>query len=239
MYIENTLFIRPAFWFMYVVETVEYVHIGYIALFLITIAGFYTWHKRRLKEEMSQWKNNQSKEFKRLSEKRNQEYISELNSLKANNKELKKDIKKKSIELAKKAKENKSNNHILQKIKDRLEEIEKNPSLITKMKLKGIRRLLDQYLEIDDNTFEIQIDEIHQEFFKTLKKEYPDLTTYDLRLSAYLKMGLNTKEIAEIVNVLPSSINVSRSRLRKKLNLEAGEDLFEFMNQLESEKSEV
>ncbi len=227
-------------------ENDGYLHLIYILILAIAGIAFYFIYRNQLKKAVLKYLNSREKEFQQSNQKQIQAYSEEIDSLKATNellestnKELKKDVKKKSIELAKKAKENKSNNHILQKIKNRLEEIEKNPTLITKMKLKGIRRLLDQYLEIDDNTFEIQIEEIHQDFFKTLKMQYPDLTTYDLRLSAYLKMGLNTKEIAEIVNVLPSSINVSRSRLRKKLNLEAGEDLFEFMNQLETEKTEA
>jgi DNA-binding CsgD family transcriptional regulator len=55
---------------------------------------------------------------------------------------------------------------------------------------------------------------------------------HDLRLCAYLKIGLNSKEIAEIMNILPSSVFVSRSRLRKKLNISAEQDIIEFFNTL-------
>lgn len=95
-----------------------------------------------------------------------------------------------------------------------------------------MRHLLDSYLEIENKTFEIQMDELHQEFFKTMKKKFPNLSIYDLRLCAYLKLGLNSKEMADILHVLPSSINVSRSRLRKKLNLLPEADLFEFLNSI-------
>lgn len=77
------------------------------------------------------------------------------------------------------------------------------------------------------------MDELHQEFFKAMKKRFPNLSIYDLRLCAYLKIGLNSKEMADIFQVLPSSINVSRSRLRKKLNLSPDEDLYEFLNSIE------
>jgi DNA-binding NarL/FixJ family response regulator len=53
---------------------------------------------------------------------------------------------------------------------------------------------------------------------------------YDLRLCTYIKTGLSTREIAEMMHVLPSSINVSRSRLRKKLKLNAKEDLYTFLD---------
>lgn len=95
-----------------------------------------------------------------------------------------------------------------------------------------MKRILDMYLETEDHTFEIQIDELHQEFFTKLRALFPDLSLYDLRLCAYLKIGLNSKEISDIMKVLPSSINVSRSRLRKKLNLLPDQDLYRVLNDL-------
>ena len=73
------------------------------------------------------------------------------------------------------------------------------------------------------------MDELNQAFTQQLKSNYPSLTMYDLRLCTYIKTGLSTREIAEMMHVLPSSINVSRSRLRKKLNLNAKDDLYSFL----------
>ncbi|KQT20570.1 hypothetical protein ASG31_17535 [Chryseobacterium sp. Leaf404] len=92
-----------------------------------------------------------------------------------------------------------------------------------------MRRLLKTYLESEDNTFEIQMDELLQEFFRMMKKKFPTLSIYDLRLCAYLRIGLTSKEMADILHVLPSNINVSRSRLRKRLNLLPEDDLYEFL----------
>lgn len=198
-----------------------------VIIFILTIS-----HKKQLAKEKSSWLIHQNQLIEKTKITKETELKKEIEQLKNSNESLKKDIRKKSIELAKKAKENNSNNHILHKVKDNIKEIEKNPSVISKIKLKETRRLLDSYLETEDNVFETQIDEIHQVFFKKMLSLYPDLTNYDLRLSAYLKMGLKTKEIAEILHVLPSSINVSRSRLRKKLDLDPSEDLFSFMNEI-------
>lgn len=198
-----------------------------VIIFILTIS-----HKKQLAKEKSSWLIHQNQLIEKTKITKETELKKEIEQLKNSNESLKKDIRKKSIELAKKAKENNSNNHILHKVKDNIKEIEKNPSVISKIKLKETRRLLDSYLETEDNIFETQIDEIHQVFFKKMLSLYPDLTNYDLRLSAYLKMGLKTKEIAEILHVLPSSINVSRSRLRKKLDLDPSEDLFSFMNEI-------
>ncbi|MEL7161870.1 MAG: LuxR C-terminal-related transcriptional regulator, partial [Bacteroidota bacterium] len=70
---------------------------------------------------------------------------------------------------------------------------------------------------------------LNQEFLATLRQRFPELTTYDSRLCLYLRIGLSSREIADILNVLPSSVNVSRSRLRKKLGLDSGEDLQKFL----------
>lgn len=140
-------------------------------------------------------------------------------------------IKEKTIELAIKSKEDEDKIRLLHSVREKIIEAEENPNLY-KMKLKEMRRLLDHYLDIDNKTFEIQMDELHQEFFKSMKKRFPGLSIYDLRLCAYLKLGLTSKEMSEILNVLPSSINVSRSRLRKKLGLNFEEDIYEFLNQI-------
>lgn len=207
-------------------------HLLYIIIMLVIIFILTISHKKQLAKEKSSWLIHQNQLIEKTKITKETELKKEIEQLKNSNESLKKDIRKKSIELAKKAKENNSNNHILHKVKDNIKEIEKNPSVISKIKLKETRRLLDSYLETEDNVFETQIDEIHQVFFKKMLSLYPDLTNYDLRLSAYLKMGLKTKEIAEILHVLPSSINVSRSRLRKKLDLDPSEDLFSFMNEI-------
>jgi len=74
------------------------------------------------------------------------------------------------------------------------------------------------------------MNELHQEFFKKLKQVYPSLSNNDLRLCAYLKIGMNSKEIADFMHIQPSSSYISRSRLRKKLGLNPDENLYDFLN---------
>ncbi len=79
-----------------------------------------------------------------------------------------------------------------------------------------------------------------QGFFLALKEKYPDLTPNDLRLCAYLRLNLSTKEIARLLNISPRGVEISRHRLRKKLNLTKDEHLFDFLMREElgmSEKS--
>ncbi len=68
-----------------------------------------------------------------------------------------------------------------------------------------------------------------QGFFKVLKDKYPDLTPNDLRLCAYLRLNLSTKEIAQLLNISNRGVEISRHRLRKKLNIKKDEHLYEFL----------
>jgi DNA-binding CsgD family transcriptional regulator len=68
-----------------------------------------------------------------------------------------------------------------------------------------------------------------QGFFRSLKEKYPQLTTNDLRLCSYLRMNFNTKEIAQLLNISARGVEVSRHRLRKKLNLDHDDNLVEFL----------
>lgn len=168
---------------------------------------------------------------KRRKEKRLSIINKERARLAKDKEELANLIKEKTIELAIKAKEDDDKLRLLHKVREKIVDGEENPNILH-YRLKEIKRMLDEYLEIDNKTFEIQMDEIHQDFFKKMKSSYPNLSIYDLRLCAYLKIGLNSKEMSEILRVLPSSINVSRSRLRKKLELGHEVDLYSFLNSL-------
>ena len=56
------------------------------------------------------------------------------------------------------------------------------------------------------------------QFQERLKRQFPLLTAYDLRLCTYLKANLSTKEIATLLNITPDSVKKAKHRLRKKLN---------------------
>ncbi len=142
---------------------------------------------------------------------------------------LKDQLKTKTVALAKKARENEEKNRLILTLKEKCELAQSNPN-VARSKWREMHRLLETYLEMEDRTFEIQMDELHQEFFRKLKSRFSDLSNNDLRMCAYLKIGLNSKEVSEILNIQPSSFYISRSRLRKKLNLKPSENLFDFLN---------
>jgi DNA-binding CsgD family transcriptional regulator len=91
--------------------------------------------------------------------------------------------------------------------------------------------LLNRYRssEQDWALFEAQFDEVHNQFIKRLRQQFPDLTPGDLRLAALLKMNLSTKEIAPLLNISVRGAENKRYRLRKKMHLDTDENLSAFM----------
>ena len=73
--------------------------------------------------------------------------------------------------------------------------------------------------------FKLHFESVHPDFFTVLKQKYPVLTENDLRLCAYIRIGMNTKEISQMLSVLPETVNMARYRMRKKLELVQDESL--------------
>lgn len=67
--------------------------------------------------------------------------------------------------------------------------------------------------------FEFRFSKVHPHFYKNLELEFPNLSSNEKKLSAFLFMNLSTKEISNITGQSAHSINVARTRLRKKLNI--------------------
>jgi ligand-binding sensor domain-containing protein/DNA-binding CsgD family transcriptional regulator len=86
----------------------------------------------------------------------------------------------------------------------------------------------------DDNdwkVFEDLFDQAHADFFKRLKAAYPDLTQSDLKLCAYLRLNLSSKEIAPLLNISYRGVETRRYRLRRRLLLDNDANLVGFILQ--------
>lgn len=87
-----------------------------------------------------------------------------------------------------------------------------------------------------DNDFEkvkFQIQELHPDFFKTLsEKAVQNLTALDLKYCAYFYLGMDTKQIANVLNVEPKSVRMTKYRLRQKFDLETGTDLIGYLKSI-------
>ena len=123
-------------------------------------------------------------------------------------------------------------NSTLNKVREDIEKIQKR--LQNEEAKKEVRKILsvlkdDERLEEDWENFSYHFDQVHSNFIKRLKQEYPNLTPKDQKLCAYLRMNLSTKEIAPLLNISVRGVEISRYRLRKKLALEKEANLSEFM----------
>mgnify|MGYP000902523039 FL=1 len=94
-----------------------------------------------------------------------------------------------------------------------------------------ISSLREKYHENILSEFEVRFLNIHQSFYENLQKDFPALTSNDLRLCAFLKMNMNTKDIASLTHQNVNTVEVARSRLRKKLNIDHADiDLSVFLS---------
>jgi len=93
-----------------------------------------------------------------------------------------------------------------------------------------IKKLNSSIEDTEDwKRFEMNFKELHEDFFERLLKSYPSLTPKDLKLCAYLKMNLSTKEIAPLMGITVRGVEIHRYRLRKKLDMGSSENLSNFL----------
>jgi DNA-binding CsgD family transcriptional regulator len=81
----------------------------------------------------------------------------------------------------------------------------------------------------DRQIFENNFERAHEQFFQKMKNKYPDLTSSDLQLCAYLRMNLSSKEIAPLLGISIRGVENHRYKLRKKLNLQPEDSLTDVM----------
>ncbi|NCA85196.1 MAG: tetratricopeptide repeat protein [Clostridia bacterium] len=80
--------------------------------------------------------------------------------------------------------------------------------------------------------FELRFQEVHSDFYSKLNELFPNLTPNELKLCAFLRLNMSTKDIAAITFLSVNGINIARHRLRKKLNIDKDENLIIFLSNL-------
>lgn len=99
--------------------------------------------------------------------------------------------------------------------------------------LKEIKRTINSNLSEESwSAFMYQFEKVHPQFFNALKARFSNLTQHDLRICAYLRVGMERKEIASITNTTPEAAKKSLYRLKKKMQLDGDTDLRAFLMQV-------
>ena len=203
-------------------------------LFIIGIILFliYSWYKNRV----DYWKKQKEELKRRMLEDqlRNEKEQMQLRSekLRAEFEKQEAEMNLRNAQLISFALQLTHKNEIMRKIKNRLNQYYK--SIRNEEVKNGIISLndtIDQEFKLvkDWERFEKHFNEVHRDFFKKLKSQYPDMGVSYLRLCAYLKLELSTKEIASLMNISSRGVEKARSRLRKKFGIDRNEGLSAFL----------
>jgi DNA-binding CsgD family transcriptional regulator len=123
-------------------------------------------------------------------------------------------------------------NEFISKVKDHLKSIShKTADEGAAKELSKIVHDIEGNLSSDEDWehFQVHFDKVHGDFSRSFRAKYPNLSPQDMKLSAYLRMNLSTKEIAHLLNISVRGVEISRYRLRKKLQLDRSLNLQEFI----------
>jgi ligand-binding sensor domain-containing protein/DNA-binding CsgD family transcriptional regulator len=126
-------------------------------------------------------------------------------------------------------------NELLQKLSQEIQKLKDgNGKPLSEEQLRKIQKVIDEGMndERDWNLFESSFNEAHESFFKKLKVNHPDLVPNDLKLCAYLRMNMSSKEMASLLNISLRGVEIRRYRLRKKLDIPHDKNLVEFLMEL-------
>ena len=146
------------------------------------------------------------------------------------------ELKEKELELVKEKSDSKSRelsslsimqerkNELLKDINDTIiiYEKQKEDTLLKELKSK-IKDNIS--VESDWEIFKLHFEEVHPSFFEELNKNFSMLTQNNLKLCAYIKIGLSNKEISRLLNISPDSVKTSKKRLKKKLDISPGKNI--------------
>lgn len=193
----------------------------YMRVLYVCIAaagGFYILrqHRRRLER----------KHRKQLIERErqlNQQRIQERNE------QLQQDVFKKAKDLANTAMHLIRKNEVLLEIKQGLASLQGDAR--SRATVQQLTRLVEREISSENDwaVFEENFNSVHEAFLRKLKQHFPELTPGDLRLAAYLKMNLSSKEIAPLLGISLRGVENKRYRLRHKMNLASDENLVEYL----------
>ena len=207
---------RP--WYITNFMIVLYILIFAVGSFLIHQAyrRYYHSRQRKLIEE--------NKREMELAKAQNEKEI-----IKIKNEQLQEEFRSKSNELAASTLSIIRKNELLSKVKDQL-----LSSATDKSSIKPIIKVIDKNITQNDDweLFKEAFNNADRKFLKKLKKAHPNLSPNDVRLCAYLRLNLSSKEIAPLFNISVRSVEIKRYRLRKKMDLSHDDNLVDYILKL-------
>src|SRR5690606_8599640 len=145
--------------------------------------------------------------------------------------QLQQELELKSKSLTKSALHMIQKNEFLRMLRTKLKELKKGDEDSTAKKVKKLIKSIDLNFNMDDDwqEFETIFQQVHSVFFLRLKELYPDLSPSEVRLCAMIRLNLHSKDMSAIMGISQDSLRIARYRLRKRLGLERGANLYPFI----------
>lgn len=203
------------------------IYFALLVFLLLCLRKIYQYKLKRHREEVQQKMLLEQEDRLRKEAMENEQRLVRLK-----NSQLEKELASKNRELANSAMNIVYKNELLNNVHDELLQLKDHEGRkLSSDQLKKISKIIDEARsdERDWNVFEESFNEAHENFFKKLKANHPELIPNDLKLCAYLRMNMSSKEIASLLNITTRGVEIRRYRLRKKLNLDHDRSLTEFL----------
>lgn len=199
----------------------------FILLIVGSILAIYKYNRMKLKQSF-RIKQKQFEYELNLMEMKHQQELKELNHHKEKQ-HLETSLQTKSTELAGQALKLANQRAMILEINQLFSQLEMNE--INKKLKKKFEKTFSEYSynRNEWQNFELNIQEIHQDFIKRLADKYSNLTAKDLKLCVFLRMNLSTKEIAPLMHLNYRSVELQRYRLRKKMQIPSEINLNKYM----------
>jgi DNA-binding CsgD family transcriptional regulator len=187
-------------------ELKNFIIIAGLVIGLLTISLLFLFQRYRSKTQRLQFEQLKLREEKLMVEQ---------NGLQIDLEYKRKDLATQMLFLLKK-------DEFIHKISQRISTVKEEVPAEVQPKLLKITRELQNISKSNDSSwreFELRFKEVHQDFYEKLEAQYPDLTPKERRLCALLKLNMTTKEISSITHQSTRSLEVARTRLRRKFHL--------------------
>jgi DNA-binding CsgD family transcriptional regulator len=201
----------------------------YVLLFGIIMFVIFRFQARKHKRRQEAVKKQLTYQHQLELEKTEKELI------RLKNEKLEAAIEHKNAELASATMNLVQKKEFILKLKTELQQLQKRTKVgEDNPELKKLIKVLSEEEKSDEewNIFSQHFDSVFGDFITILKNKFPSLKPHELRLCAYLRMNLNSKEIAPLMSISLRGVEISRYRLRKKLDLTSDVNLVQFLMDL-------
>lgn len=205
----------------------------YLVLFFSMMYSYMKWQEKRIKmrhQKKLLAERIEHEEKQRLLAYRHQFELekSEKELIQLRNEKLESELAASAMNLVQKK-------EFIQKIRDDINNLNKSGNEhagTTELKKIAKELTAEDKMNAEWDQFSLHFNQVHNNFLITLKSKFPQLSAHDLKLCAYLRLNLSSKEMARLMSISIRGVEINRYRLRKKLQLQPKENIFEFLMNL-------